>query len=136
LSFIGRGETRVKYVLQSLFHDKATVLSQVHIRNVINLEDFKILGKEHNQHKFDLVITFHHGPSHPDIIVEVNYKHKVGAARKWTVYSRDIIKAGKIPLAVNDFECTSLFDTENPRALVWGDFIDVINVLKTARIGP
>jgi hypothetical protein len=140
LSFVGRAEFRVKHILQCLFKDKAKVFTQVHIQNLIKKEEFEILGKEHNQHKFDLVVSFNCGSGHlirPDIIVEVNYKHKAGAGRKWhNVYKPAIVNAGKIPVTIDDFESTSLFDTDRPRALRWSDYIDVINALETAGVEP
>lgn len=137
MSFIGRGETRAGRVLQCLFQGKAwRVYSQIPIDQIIKKEDFEILGKEHNQHKFDLVVSFQN-PKYPDLVVEVNYKHKTGAARKWNnVYAPAVAKAGKIPIPINDFECTSLFDTDKPREMTWDDFTDVITALKMAGVKP
>ncbi|MBI5697868.1 MAG: DUF2726 domain-containing protein [Thaumarchaeota archaeon] len=135
MSFIGRGENRVKHVLRCLFKDQAIVMSQVPIQNIINKEDFEILGSEYNQHKFDLVVVFTNG--RPSIVVEVNYKHGAKSVQKWNdIFYPDIRNAGKIPLTIEDRECTSLFDTAEERPVTWGDFEDVIGALKLVRIQP
>lgn len=138
MSFIGRGERRVQQVLECLFHGKAAVLPQVHIQGVILKEDYSILGKEHNQHKFDLVVQFHSDfEKRPDLVLEVNYRHGNGAAVKWNrVYYPAILKAGKIPVVIEDRECRSIFDVPHERPLRWMDFIDVINSLDLVRITP
>jgi hypothetical protein len=135
MSFIGRGENRVKQILRCLFKDQAMVMAQVPIQKVIKKEDYEILGSEHNQHKFDLVVVFTNG--RPHIVVEVNYKHGSGAVKKWNnVYYPNILNAGKIPLAIEDRECESIFDTADERPLRWDDFKDVIGTLERARIQP
>lgn len=137
-SFIGRGEQRVKQVLQRIFTNTATVLGQVNIQSVIKNKDYQILGKEHNQHKFDLVVDFHTDfHNRPDIVVEVNYKHGAGAVKKWNnVFYPAILNARKIPLTIEDRECKSIFDVPHERELRWEDFEDVIGALKLARIKP
>lgn len=138
MNYIGRGECRVQRVLECLYHGKATILSQVHIQGVIKKEDYEILGKEHNQHKFDLVVKFNSDfEKRPDLVIEVNYKHKTGAGRKWhNVYAPAVVKAGKIPLTIDDHASQSLFDVPHSRPLRWMDYVDVINALDAARIPP
>lgn len=134
---IGRGENRVKQVLQRLFGQGTSILSQVHIQGVINPEEYSILGKEHNQHKFDLVVKFGALSNRPDIVVEVNYKHGSIPVKKWNnVYFPAILNANKIPLTIEDRECKSIFDKKHERPLKWEDFEDVISALKMARIQP
>lgn len=135
MSFIGRGENRVKHVLKCLFKDQAVVMSQVPIQNVIKKEEFETLGPEYNKHKFDLVVVFTNG--RPSIVVEVNYKHGEIPVKKWNnVYCPAIVNAGKVPLTLDDYECKSIFDTPNERPLKWSDFVDVINSLAIVRIQP
>lgn len=135
MSFVGRGENRVKHVLKCVFKDQAVVMSQVPIERVIKKEDFEILGKEHNQHKFDLVVVFTNG--RPSIVVEVNYKHGEIPVKKWNnVYYPNILNAEKIPFTIEDRECKSIFNTAEERRVTWDDFRDVIDSLDRARIQP
>jgi hypothetical protein len=136
-AFVGRGERRVQRILESLFHGKAFVIPQMPIEKIIKPEEFAILGKEHNRHKFDLVVKFVTVFNRSDIVVEVNYSHGNGAAKKWlNVYMPAVKSAGKIPVTIDDHACKSIFDTKEERPLRWMDYIDVINALDVAGVKP
>lgn len=127
--FIGRGENRVAKILRYLFPGNE-VCPQMPIESIINREDYNALDERYQKHKFDLVlITANH-----DAVIEVNYKHKVGAARKWhNVFLPLLQKAGVLSVAVNDFECESIFDGKE-RDLCWQDYVDVINAFRIAKV--
>lgn len=132
--FIGRGESRVKQILERLYPGK-TIEPQVHIKNVILREDFEPLDEVYQKHKFDFIIL-----DEQKIIlaaIEVNYKHGNTASRKWTNIFKPLLnKAGVIPVPINDYECKSLFNTKDERPLKWEDFEDVITALKMGGLKP
>jgi hypothetical protein len=55
-SFIGRGENRVKEILQRLFPD-CKILPQIALKSVIRNEDFAELDEVYQKHKIDFVIS-------------------------------------------------------------------------------
>lgn len=128
--FIGRGENRVKAVLQRIFTPIYSVHEQFPIIQLIRTEDFDQLDQRYNKHKFDFVVT----TGNRDVAIEVNYKHGETAARKWgNIFSPLLQKAGVLCVAINDFECLSLFDKKE-RRLCWQDFEDVINAFKISKV--
>jgi len=127
MSFIGRGENEVKKILQALFPN-ADISAQVPIELLIRMKDFEILDQEFKNHKFDLVL--YNGPN--ILVIEVNYKHKEKAAKKWSnIFTNLIINNGKIPVTIEDYNCEFLFSDskrltqKNP----WGPYLDVIREL-------
>lgn len=133
-NFIGRGENEVKKILELLF-PKANVSVQVPIVLLIKSEDYKQLDQEIKNHKFDLVV--YNGPN--TLVVEVNYKHKEKAAKKWSnIFTNLLINAFKTPVTIDDYNCEYLFSDskrlkqKNP----WGSYIDVIRELQRQGINP
>ena len=127
MSFIGRGENEVKKILQALF-PTADISAQVPIELLIRMKDFEILDQEFKNHKFDLVL--YNGPN--ILVIEVNYKHKEKAAKKWSnIFTNLLINSGKIPVTIEDYNCEFLFSDskrlkqKNP----WGPYLDVIREL-------
>lgn len=133
LDFIGRGEVETKKILQALF-PKATVSAQVPIGRLIESEDFEQLDEEFQKHKCDLVV--YNGPF--IMVVEVNYKHKEKAARKWNIFEKLLKKAQRIPVTISDYNCEYLFSDssrlrkKNP----WGSYYDIIRELERQGITP
>ncbi len=132
MSFIGRGENEVKSILQKLF-PYGRIAAQVPIINLVQSSDYNILDQEIKNHKFDLVV--YNGPN--VLIVEVNYKHKEKAAKKWRqIFTNILINNGKIPITISDYNCEYLFSDskkllkKNP----WGSHIDVIRELQSQGI--
>ena len=132
--FIGRGENRVKQILERLYPE-FQILTQVPLQNLVLDEDYVDLDIIYKQHKFDLVIQ--NVRMRFIAAVEVNYKHGNTASRKWTnIFSPRLKKAGVLPVAINDYECKSLFDTKEERLLRWEDFEDVITALRMGGAKP
>ena len=127
MSFIGRGEEEVQKILQQLF-PHSQIKAQVPIENLVCLEEFNLLDIEFQNHKFDLVV--YNGPY--VLVVEVNYKHKEKADKKWNnVFTNILINNNKLPVTIDDYNCEVLFadpkkKTKNP----WGSYIDVIRELQ------
>lgn len=132
--FIGRGEEEVKSILHKLFPN-ALIGMQVPIQKLIKTEDFLQLDEEFQKHKCDLVVY-----NGPDImVIEVNYKHKEKAAKKWSnVFSKLLVDGNKIPVTIEDYNCEVLFsDSKQLRKKhPWGSFIDVIRELERQGITP
>jgi hypothetical protein len=132
--FIGRGENEIKKIFQVLF-PKATISAQVQIGALIKSEDYETLDQEIKNHKFDLVV---HIP--PNILViEVNYKHKEKAAKKWrTIFTKLLIDARKIPVTIDDYNSEYLFSDSKrlKQKKPWGSYIDVIRELERQGITP
>lgn len=134
MSFIGRGEEEVKNVLQALF-PKAKIEAQVPIEKLISSNDYRFLDQEIKNHKFDLVVYL----GRSTLVVEVNYKHKEKAAKKWSnIFVRNLINSGKIPITIDDYNCDYLFSDSKrlKNNKKWGVFIDVINELERQGIAP
>lgn len=134
--FIGRGEERVKDLLHRLFQTPR-ILQQVPIKAIIGYQDWVDLGPEYNQHKFDIVI-FRDNNKH--IVIEVNYRHGEGAAKKWSnVYKPLLKKYGHTPVTIDDWDCRKkgLFhETKKGHINSWNDFRDVIDALEKAGVKP
>ncbi len=127
MSFIGRGENEVKKILEALFPD-SNVSAQVPIELLIKMQEYEELDQEVKNHKFDLVL--YNGPN--ILVIEVNYKHKEKAAKKWSnIFTNLLINNGKIPVTIDDYNCEFLFSDskrlkqKNP----WGPYLDVIREL-------
>jgi hypothetical protein len=132
-NFIGRGEERVKYILEKMYGTDH-VMTQIPINCVISPEDYDSLGKEHNKHKFDLVVQT---KREEWMVVEVNYKHGTIAHKKWQVYKTLVEKNPHFKtLTIDDNECKSLFSLEKDgtHKNTWQDWIDVLNALEMAGI--
>jgi hypothetical protein len=132
--FIGRGEIETKRILEALF-PKSIVSAQVPIERLIDSNEYSKLDQEIKNHKFDLVV--YNGPN--VLVVEVNYKHKEKAAKKWSnIFTNLLIDAHKIPVTIDDYNCEYLFSDskrlkqKNP----WGSYIDVIRELQRQGINP
>lgn len=132
--FIGRGEDEVKKILQGLF-PKANVVAQVPISSLISSSDYNHLDQEIKNHKFDLVVYV----GFQTLVVEVNYKHKEKAAKKWRqIFTNLLVNNGKLPITIDDYNCEYLFSDskklkkQNP----WGSYIDIIRELQRQGITP
>lgn len=133
MSFIGRAEPEVKFILNRLLAPKI-ILEQVLLYYLIPKSEYEILDKEIKQHKFDLVV---HKQDGKKIVVEVNYKHKEKAAKKWRIIFEPMLqKYGHETLTIKDYECESLFKPldYSKHKLSWDDTIDVCNALKLSNI--
>lgn len=127
MSFIGRGEEEVQKILQHLF-PHSQIKPQVPIENLVCLEEFNLLDIEFQNHKFDLVV--YNGPN--ILVVEVNYKHKEKADKKWNKVFTNILKNNnKIPVTIDDYNCEVLFQDQKKKIKnPWGSYIDVIRELQ------
>ena len=133
--FIGRGEVIAKKILLKSI-DCIGIEGQVNIRKIILPEDYEFIDQEIKNHNFDWVIR---RTNKPDIVVEINYKHKEKAAHKWNnIFTKILIDNHKIPIIVADYNCEYLFSDsvrlrkKNP----WGSFIDIIRELQRQGITP
>lgn len=129
MSFIGRAEPEVEHILKKLFDTR--IVSQLPLKSLIPKSVFDSLDEEIQKHKFDLYLYDQH------MVVEVNYKHKEKAARKWRTIFEPLLRKYNIKtLTIHDYECESLFEPADysKHVLSWDDIIDVINALKTQNI--
>jgi len=132
--FIGRGENEGKRIFQALF-PQSQIYAQVPISLLIADKEYQLLDQEIKNHKFDLVV--YNGPN--VLVIEVNYKHKEKAAKKWSnIFTNLLIDAYKIPITIDDYNCEYLFsDSVNlKKRKPWGSFIDVIRELERQGITP
>ncbi len=133
MSFIGRAEPQVEEILTILLNPELINL-QVPLYNLIPLTEFQSLNEEVQKHKFDMVV---YRKNQPKLIVEVNYKHKEKAAKKWScIFEPMLKKYGHETLLIKDYECDFLFKPEDysKHKLSWDDVIDVCNALKTSKL--
>ena len=144
--FIGRGEELAKWIVGRLFQFVMTS-SQVPICTLLKKEDAEIYGEEFSNHKVDIVSSvLTHDEKRQQLAIEVNYRHKEKAAKKWNHnFEPDLKKAGVIPVTINDYDCRSdipgqkgLFtkDSNGNHKLTWNDFRDVIDQLEKAGVKP
>jgi len=76
------------------------------------------------------------------IVVEINYKHKEKAARKWhNVFIPLLINSGFDYLTINDYDCRKrglfyLDGDQQHEQITWEDFRDVIDALEMAGMAP
>lgn len=126
--FIGRGENRTVEILSHLF-PKHDIFQQKPLKGLIPFSQFLKLGKEHSQHKHDIVLQ---APNSDQIVIEVNYKHGPIAEKKWhNVYKPHLEAAGHLTCTIEDSQCVSLFDLKNgEHKNTWQDWIDVLNALQ------
>lgn len=131
--FIGRGEREAKEILQKLF-PKAAIGIQVPIQRLIRTDDFLTLDQEFLQHKHDIVV--YNGSN--ILVIEINYKHKEKAAKKWTIFSKMLIDNNCLPITIDDYNCELLFcDSKRLRKKnPWGAYIDIIRELQRQGITP
>lgn len=138
MSFIGRGEVIASKILRVLV-PCVGIKQQVNIQDIALPEQFALLDQEIKNHNFDLMICRN---SEPDIVVEINYKHKERAAQKYRQIFGPLVRdAGLEFLEINDWDCRKrgLFWLNSKRehlAITWTDYQDVIDALNLAGINP
>ena len=136
--FIGRGEVIASKILFRLV-DCVGLQGQVNIQNIILPEDYAILDQEVKNHNFDFIMR---RTSKPDVVIEINYKHKEKAAKKWSkIFIPLIEKAGYDYMTIDDYDCRKrglfwLNSKGKHLAITWDDYRDVIDSLETAGINP
>jgi len=134
--FIGRSEPEVKTILSHLF-PKGVIQTQVPITDLILQEDTKFLDQELKNHKCDITLqTLNQQQQY--LVIEVNYSHKEKAAKKWNkIFAPMILKAKKIPVTIDDYDCIHLFQKgQQGHQIIWDDYHDVINQLQKAGVNP
>ena len=125
----------------------AVVNEQIPIESVIDDNEFKFLDEVYQKHKFDLQLVYITNPDELEktvkfksLMIEVNYKHKEGAAKKWKIFRALLEKHNIIPVTIDDFDCRKkgLFylDSKKHHELSWDDFRDVIDALDKAGVKP
>jgi len=132
--FIGKGEREAQAILQKFF-PKAIVSPQVNIRKLIKSADFLKIDEEIQKHNFDLVV--YNGPN--ILVVEINYKHKEKAAKKWSnIFVNLLVDNNCIPVTIDDYNCEFLFSdsTRLRKKNPWGSYIDIIRELQRQGITP
>ncbi len=136
--FIGRAENQTKTILQNILQPEE-IFAQVPLLKLISKTDFDRLDIVIQQHKFDFMLL----RQNDVLVIEVNYKHRATAARRWLDIFTPYLKASKvfggkkiIPVAINDWDCTSLFkhDRSSTKPIRITDIIDVCNALYTAGV--
>lgn len=136
--YIGRGEELAKKILVYLLKP-VNVRAQVPLESIILPKDFAILDPEIKKHKFDFVFFC---LNRKNIVVEINYKHREKAAKKWhRVFIPLLVNAGFDYLTVNDYDCRKhgLFWLDNRKqheSITWDDFRDIIDALEVSGIAP
>ena len=140
--FIGRGELLVKKILFRLV-ECIGVQGQVPLNSIVLPEDYAILDQEVKNHKFDLVIRRTH---EKDVVVEVNYKHKEKAARKWRQIFTPLIENAEYDyVTIDEWDCRSSLEktlglfhlnSKKEHTRSWNDERDVIDALEKAGVQP
>jgi len=136
--YIGRGEVLAKKILLRLI-DCTGIQGQVPIKDLLWGSQLVILDPEILKHKFDWVLRRNGGK---DIVIEVNYKHKEKASRKWRqIFAPLLQQNGFDLLVINDWDCRprGLFwlNTAGKHLVItWDDFRDVMDALETCGINP
>jgi len=139
--FVGRGEKVVLTVLQRLFLS-SEAWTQFPIVDLVSKENAEQYGEEFSQHKCDIVIKVKNSKdSIETLAVEVNYKHKEKAAKKWSnTFAPDLLNNNKIPVTVDDYDCRKKgvfhLNSKKEHVLSWNDFRDVIDQLEKAGVEP
>ena len=131
--FIGRAENLAAAIIGRLLN--TVTISQNPLEYLICQEEFKTLDKEVQKHKFDLAANH----DSQKLVIEINYKHKEKAARKWNdIFVPLLKKHNYVPVAINDYNCRNLFKQNRKKQhnLVWDDFRDVIDALEMAGVTP
>ena len=136
--FIGRGEARSQRIIWKLLSCEE-INEQVNITLLIPLSELKCLDPEILQHNFDFVIKRPMGK--PAIVVEVNYKHKEKAARKWRQIFAPLLKqSGYEFITIDDYDCRDkgLFylNSKKEHKISWDDYRDIIDALEKGGIFP
>jgi len=139
--YIGRGEDLTEAILFKILQ-VIGISPQVNIKKIVLDEDYEILDQEIKNHNFDFVMSTVGTCKRNGVVIEVNYKHKEKAARKWRQILVPMIKrAGYDYLTINHWDCRKrgLFwlntKKEHP-AVTWDDIRDIIDALETAKINP
>ena len=135
--FVGRGEELSRNIFWKLL-DCEHIVAQVNICFIIDPNEYTLLDTEIQKHNFDFVIR---RKQHKDIVVEVNYKHKEKASRKWRqIFIPLIIQAGYDYMTIDDYDCREKgifhLDSKNRHKPSWDDYRDVIDSLEKAGISP
>jgi len=110
---------------------------QVPITKLFPMEGY---DQEIRNHKFDLVVR--RFDIHRDIVVEVNYKHKEKAARKYRqIFAPLMAQYGYDFCTIDDYDCRQrgLFwrNSKGEHLVVtWDDYRDVIDSLEKAGVNP
>jgi len=151
--FIGRGEVVVSEILDMIL-PMPVIKEQPSLQSIISEEDFNFLDEIYQKHKFDLRADYFSNWNKPEeklnmktLMVEVNYKHKEGAARKWSNVFLKLLKKYHItPVTINDYNCRSsipktkgifyLDSKKHHGPITWNDVRDVIDALEKAGIDP
>lgn len=131
--FVGRGENLAAVIIGRLLN--TVTISQNPLEYLICQEEFKTLDKEVQKHKFDLAANH----DSQKLVIEINYKHKEKAARKWNdIFVPLLKKHNYVPVAINDYNCRNLFkqNKKKQHKLAWDDFRDVIDALEMAGVTP
>lgn len=146
-NFIGRGEKLVERIISRLFI-KSEIQRQVPIKQLVHDEDFIEYDEEFAKHKCDLVIIVLDSKGKTKtLVIEVNYKHKEKAAKKWRqTFAPDIKRNENFPITINDYDCRSslpkvkgifyLDSKKNHGPITWNDVRDVIDHLDKAGVEP
>ena len=136
--FIGRGEVLSQKIVWK-FLDCEEINEQVNITKLIPWNELKDLDPEILNHNFDFVVR--RPMSKPDIVVEVNYKHKEKAARKWSLIFVPLLKKYDYEyMTIDDYDCREkgLFylNSKKEHKICWDDHRDIIDALEKAGVNP
>ena len=119
-SFEGRGERRVKHILERIFETVA--ISQAPIKHLISNQQYDQMSEVYQKRKYDLYLPT------KKLIVEVNYKHTNKAQQKEGIHAAHLKEEGINLIPIQDWNCPRLFrDSHLPS---WDDWIEVIQELK------
>jgi hypothetical protein len=122
-----------------MHHRNLHITPQYPIKNLISKVDFEFLDDVFQKHQFDYYIRREGFVVSHQAVIEVNYKHKTGAARKmYNVFKPLMEKNGIKYITVDDWDCRNLFRQTDDKAhkLSWDDFRDVIDALEKAGMEP
>lgn len=132
--YIGRAEPEVFKILSEIYPN-TLIIPQYPLQKLIPASWYNGLSEETKKHKFDFVVCTKNW-----LVVEVNFKHKEKAAKKWRQIFAPMIcelyNPIAIPVPIKDYECLTLFKhtKTNHKPLIKQDYQDVITALKMAGV--
>lgn len=133
--FIGRGENLTEHIIGRLFPG-AEIKGQWPIQKIMTPKEWGELDEIYQKHKFDFIVTL---PDERLLVIEVNYKHGEGAARKWAnIFTKILKEYGVMPITIDDYDTRSLFkqNGKGEHKKTWDDFRDIIDAFEKAGVKP
>ena len=136
--FTGRAEVQVEQILRGIL-DVEEIWDHPRFQTFLSKSDADRLKPSIVDHKFDLAVV----RKNDILVIEVNFKHGPIKYKQWSntyvpylEVSKEFLPKKVIPVAINDWDCRSLFkherDSTDPIRIT--DVIDVCDALYAAGV--